>query len=313
MAAPNPPGPPERIRQDSATERLDHVGLRLRQFPRLVAAICVVAGIVVGLADYSAGPATSLAVFYLLPVMFAAFVFGRAAGLAMAGFVAAVNVVADWLQFGVSGIPQSLALWNGFSRLPISVLVAVLLSALRQQWRNERLVARIDVTTGVANARALFERLEESLAASRRNDFPLSLCLFDVDDFKAVNDAYGHPTGDRLLRDVAQAAGGALRPGDTVARWGGDEFVLVLPGADAGDARAAVDRLVETLEAAAARGGVPVTLSVGVVTTPPTMLASDELLKRADELMYEAKRAGKNRTVCGTIVREVTGADSKAG
>ena len=81
------------------------------------------------------------------------------------------------------------------------------------------------MTTGAANARALAERLEESLASARRNSFPVSVCLFDIDDFKAVNDLQGHAAGDGLLKDVVRAAERALRPGDTVARWGGDEFV----------------------------------------------------------------------------------------
>jgi diguanylate cyclase (GGDEF)-like protein len=289
------------------SERLDRIAVRLARYPRTVGVLCVLGTILVGLADYSVGLATSMAIFYLVPVMIVAFVFGRTPGLLMACFVAAVNVVSDWLQFRGFGIPPSIAVWNSSSRLAISAVVAVVVAALRQQWHHEKLVARIDVTTGVANARALFERLEESLASARRNDFPLSLCLFDVDDFKSVNDVHGHTAGDRLLREVARAAGGALRPGDTVGRWGGDEFVLVLPGANASDARAAVDRLVETLEATAAKGGIPVTLSVGVVTTPPAGVNPEQLLRLADELMYEAKRGGKNR-----IVAEAVGAEGRS-
>jgi diguanylate cyclase (GGDEF)-like protein len=188
----------------------------------------------------------------------------------------------------------------------MNAIVATLVAALRGQWHHERLVARIDATTGVANARALYERLEESLAAARRNGSLLSVCSFDLDDFKSVNDLHGHVTGDRLLRDVARAAEGALRPGDTVARSGGDEFVLVLPGAGETDARAAVDRLVETLKVAAARGGIPITLSVGVLTSPPDIVGADELLRKADELMYDAKRAGKNRTVTDSLRAETS-------
>jgi diguanylate cyclase (GGDEF)-like protein len=312
MAAPRYPD--RSVPHATLSEKLDRMALRLAKYPWVVAATCVAGAVLVGLADYSAGIATSMAVFYLVPVMVAAFVFGRAPGLLMACFVAAVNLVADWLQFSRDpGVPPSIAFWNSSSRLAISAVLVVLVAALRHLWHQEKLVARIDVTTGVPNARALFERLEESLAFARRNDSALSVCLFDLDDFKSVNDVHGHPAGDRLLREVAQAAGGALRPGDTVARWGGDEFVLVLPGANGSDARAAVDRLLETLEAAAARGGVPVTLSAGVVTTPLADIEPEELLKRADELMYEAKRAGKNRIVARALVSEARNSRTRAG
>lgn len=286
---------------DALSEKLDRIALRLAEYPGAVAAACIAGTFLIGIADYSIGIETSMAIFYLLPVTIAAFVLGRAPGLLIACLVAVVNVVGDLLQFSREpAVPPSIALWNSSSRLMISAVLVVLVAALRYQWHQEKLVARIDVTTGVANARALFERLEESFALARRDSSPLSVCLFDLDDFKFVNDVHGHTTADRLLREVAQAAGGALRPGDTVARWGGDEFVLVLPGADESDARAAVDRLVETLETAAARGGIAVTLSAGVVTTSPDV-APEELLKRADELMYQAKRAGKNRVVAGAI------------
>lgn len=296
------------------SEKLDRTAIRLGEFPRTVGAACVVAALLVGLADYSAGIARSMAIFYLAPVTIAAFVFGRIPGLLMACFVAVVNFFADLVQFSQNpGIPDSVALWNSLSRLVISAALVVLLAALRNQWHREKLVARIDVTTGVPNARALYERLEESLASVRRNGLPLSVCIFDIDDFKWVNDVHGHTTGDRLLREVAQAAGAALRPGDTVARWGGDEFVLVLPGADEGRAHAAVDRLVKTLEAAAARGGIPVTLSAGIVTTPPADIDPEELLKQADELMYEAKRTGKNRTVTASVGGETRHSRAQTG
>lgn len=290
----------------SLSEKLDRIAVRLSRYPGSVGALCVLSTILVGLTDYSVGLATSMAIFYLVPVMIVAFVFGRTPGLLMACFVAVVNVVADGLQFSSFGIPLSIAVWNSSSRLAISAVVVVVVAALRQQWHHERLVARIDATTGVANARALYERLEESLAAARRNGLLLSVCSFDLDDFKSVNDLHGHVTGDRLLRDVARAAEEALRPGDTVARSGGDEFVLVLPGAGETDARAAVDRLVETLKVTAARGGIPITLSVGVVTSPPDRVGADELLRKADELMYDAKRAGKNRTVADSLRYETS-------
>lgn len=123
---------------------------------------------------------------------------------------------------------------------------------------------------------------------------PCSLALVDLDGFKDVNDRYSHATGDEVLRAVATALRSALRADDTVARYGGDEFVVLLPGTAPHAARGALERAVRAVADLPAKVGAGVTLSAGVVAAGDRDNA-DSLLARADSAMYRAKRSGGNQ------------------
>ena len=128
-----------------------------------------------------------------------------------------------------------------------------------------------------------------SMAAQAR---PLSVAIFDIDHFKSVNDRYGHGVGDDVLRRIADAAQAALRGTDTVGRYGGEEFVLVLPNAPLERATRIVERVRIAIDES---GGVPpVTASFGLATLSGDA-SPEALLQRADEALYAAKRAGRNR------------------
>ncbi|MHA7816307.1 MAG: tetratricopeptide repeat-containing diguanylate cyclase [Pseudohaliea sp.] len=178
------------------------------------------------------------------------------------------------------------------------LVVAIVLWRLRDLRRYRALSTR-DSLTGIANRRHSFERLEnllEGLAPGRGN---LSVVLLDVDDFKAINDRHGHPVGDRVLQALAAALAGMLRPGDEVARVGGEEFLLVLPRTDRDGAVQVAARLRELLrELRVPAGGgalISVTASIGVATAGPGRDTPDALYAAADEALYRAKASGKNR------------------
>jgi diguanylate cyclase (GGDEF)-like protein len=167
--------------------------------------------------------------------------------------------------------------------------------------RLHRIVERqalIDGLTGLANRRQCEESLADELARVERFGGPLAVVVADLDWFKDVNDRYGHPAGDTLLREFASLLQGTLRDVDLAGRWGGEEFLLILPGTDlAGGARVAerirvalAGRIVLSVD------GTPiaVTASFGVAAVPPAKTAS-QLFAAADAAMYEAKRTGKNR------------------
>jgi diguanylate cyclase (GGDEF)-like protein len=177
--------------------------------------------------------------------------------------------------------------------------------ALERLNRQLDALAVSDPLTGLKNARYFRARLEEARAAALRAGEPLSVLMLDLDRFKEVNDRFGHPAGDRVLRAVADAIASVVRDGDTaarlsgsVARMGGEEFAVVLPGADEAAAAAIGERILEAIRAAALmtdQGEVRVSASGGVAVMGPDALDADALYARADQALYAAKAAGRDR------------------
>jgi diguanylate cyclase (GGDEF)-like protein len=158
-----------------------------------------------------------------------------------------------------------------------------------------------DALTGLANRRRFSRALEAELERTRRYGGLATLVLLDIDDFKRVNDTHGHPTGDRVLREVGRALRDVSREIDVAARFGGEEFALLLPGTDRDGAFVAAERArkqIEALRLTLPDGGVlRVTASFGTATQPSAGRDAASLLAAADGALYDAKRTGKNRTV----------------
>lgn len=158
-----------------------------------------------------------------------------------------------------------------------------------------RAEAGTDPLTGCMNRRAMRQRLTEELGRAYRTGGPLACLLVDLDNFKFVNDRHGHQAGDTVLREVAQALMGEFRAFDRVARYGGDEYVVILPNADLDRATVAAQRALETLRALPAFGqDVGVAASIGVAQWQAPMTL-DELLQACDTALLRSKRGGKGR------------------
>ena len=161
-----------------------------------------------------------------------------------------------------------------------------------------RAEAGTDAVTGSMNHRAMRRRLDEEIGRTLRTGGPLSCLLIDLDDFKRVNDRLGHPVGDAMLREVVHALMGEFRAFDRVARYGGDEFAVILPNADLADAAAAGTRALERLAQVTFHDGEPagVSASIGVAQWHAPM-DTDDLLAACDEALLRAKRQGKGRVM----------------
>jgi diguanylate cyclase (GGDEF)-like protein len=164
---------------------------------------------------------------------------------------------------------------------------------------NKRIeeLAELDELTGASNRRSIMRVLEEEIARADRSGSPCSIALIDLDWFKRINDAYGHPTGDEVLRTFSITMFANIRSVDRFGRYGGEEFLLVLPDMDTNSAAGALDRLraiVADLEWSAFSPGMNVTMSAGVATLKPNE-TSDTFLARADRALYAAKAQGRNR------------------
>lgn len=165
---------------------------------------------------------------------------------------------------------------------------------VREELREQ---ATHDSLTRLWNRAATCEILQRELERAEREQLPLSLILADIDFFKRINDTYGHLAGDAVLRETAQCMKSVVRPYDGIGRYGGEEFLLVLPGCDTDGAMTLAERLRESIESSAlvlAEGIIPITLSLGVSTNDITQ-DMETLIGAADAALYRAKNNGRNR------------------
>ena len=172
----------------------------------------------------------------------------------------------------------------------------------RQKYEALRAQATRDPLTGVHNRGFFDEMLVAQLAMARRGGTPVTVMMVDVDHFKRINDTYGHSEGDRALRVIAQALAGAARASDTVCRYGGEEFCLILPGTPLDAAAQLAGRIREEVPEACAHagiggGGTRITVTIGLAACPGDGVDSDTLLRVADRRLYRGKDAGRNRVV----------------
>ncbi len=171
---------------------------------------------------------------------------------------------------------------------------------VRERTRELHRLARLDSLTELLNRRGMSERLEEELQRARRHRSRFGLLLLDVDFFKEINDRHGHQAGDGLLQDVARVIRTCMRPYDHAARWGGDEFLVLLASSDEVCLRDFAERLRSQIGGDGAEGRPPRSISIGVCMANPDD-SEAALLQRVDEALYEAKNQGRNRVwVAGT-------------
>nr|WP_245919198.1 diguanylate cyclase [Melittangium boletus] len=186
-------------------------------------------------------------------------------------------------------------------------LVARIDRALRQSEQQQRLqqMAQTDALTGLANFRALSARLEEEFKRSNRYDYPLSVVVIDLDHLKAINDGMGHDVGNRAILALANLLRTNLREVDFAARFGGDEFVALLPHQTAAEAAILAERIraglrgvkITRADGRPAPFGLSVSVGIADHSASYPRESTDELLRAADEALYEAKREGRDRVV----------------
>jgi diguanylate cyclase (GGDEF)-like protein len=178
-------------------------------------------------------------------------------------------------------------------------------------YETARNLADRDPLTGFYNHRYLHERLAEEVVRAVRTRRPLSVVMLDLDDFKLVNDSFGHLYGDRVLVHVAERVRSTLRASDVPARYGGDEFAVILPETDRAEAALVAERILAAFRdspfAADGRGAFPVSASVGIATHPADGRSATDLIAVADRGLYAAKNAGGNR------VRSADGRTAETG
>jgi len=227
---------------------------------------------------------------YVIPVSFFAWFAGKRAGI----FFAAASVS---LAFAIRlrHIQRLTAVWDALLWLALYFGTVFILVQLRKLYERERHLSRIDPLTRIENRRALRESADRARSYSERQGLPLSIAFLDLDGFKVLNDKLGHRIGDKLLALTAAVIRKFIRPTDTVARVGGDEFVILLPATTSEDAAQILHRVRHNFEVAMQNKRWPVTISVGLVTFSPPLSSVKEMIQHADAAMYAAKSRGRNQ------------------
>jgi two-component system, cell cycle response regulator len=184
------------------------------------------------------------------------------------------------------------------ARVGAAVRIKKLQDHLRQANKDLERISRVDPLTGLRNRRDLEAELRLLSANAQRYELPIAALMVDIDHFKRVNDTFGHQVGDEVLADVARRLSSVARRGDLVGRWGGEEFLVILPMTSHQGARMLAERMRVTVGASPVRasrdGGVPVTVSIGCAGGDHDTVA---LIARADGALYDAKRGGRNAVV----------------
>lgn len=189
--------------------------------------------------------------------------------------------------------------WNASTRLGVFTIVTILLTKLKKSYLDLQNMAQTDFLTKAANPRAFYAALETEVSRLRRYRGPFSVCYLDADNFKLINDTFGHNVGSDLLIKIVAISKANLRATDLIARLGGDEFVILLPETDGREVCSVVEKIRSKINSEMRLDKATVTLSIGVMTYLEPPDSADEAIKAADHLMYEVKRGGKNSVKFG--------------
>lgn len=249
--------------------------------------------LIIGMLDFLTGNEFSISVFYLIPVILVTWLLESNFSWAITLMSALTWLIADLsgeLKYSSILIP----FWNALVRLGFFITVVILLTALKSALKKEKELARTDSLTGAANNRLFYELTQREIYRSARSGKPISLAYIDLDNFKTLNDTFGHMAGDFLLCLVVQTIKDNIRILDTVARLGGDEFAVLMPETGDEHVKFVVERIRNSLLTTLAQKSWEVTFSIGVVTfqTPPKTV--DEMVQKADQVMYTVKNSTKN-------------------
>lgn len=247
----------------------------------------------VGILDFLTGYELAFSLFYLIPVSLVAWLTSQRLGI-LASFASACVWLAADVAAGSSYSHPFIYAWNTLIRLSFFIIPVLLLSSLKRALERERESARTDYLTGAANSRLFYDLVQMEISRFQRYERPFTLAYIDFDNFKTLNDQFGHPVGDQVLRTVVAAARKYLRKTDMLARLGGDEFALLFPETDQESARVVLAKIQDGLLQEMRQNNWPITFSIGVLTCMAVPDTAGELVEMTDELMYLVKRNNKN-------------------
>lgn len=249
--------------------------------------------LLIGWIRFLTGPEFAFSFLYLLPIITVTWLAG-----VYWGILISVVSAFSWLLADLSMIDRFsnryAPLVNEFFRFTVFLFIVFMISRHKKILETQKELATMDPLTGIANRREFFQLARMEIDRSRRYNNPFSLMYLDLDEFKQVNDHFGHHTGDRVLISVVETIKHNVRAIDIVSRFGGDEFVVLLVKADENSASLVVRKLQKQLLNIMQKNQWRVTFSIGLATYHAAPDTVDEAIRAADELMYNVKHNGKN-------------------
>lgn len=247
----------------------------------------------IGFVDHLTEHELGLSVFYVFPIYLFTWVANQKSGFAISIASATILIFVDIVLGHPYSYPLNL-IWRNLIRFVSFIIIAFLLSSLKSALQREKELSHTDHLTGVSNSRFFFHMVQLEINRLERTHRPFIVVYIDVDNFKSINDKFGHTEGDMILRAIVNAIKTKIRNTDLLARLGGDEFAIFFPDTDQEATQTIIGKINEHLASEMKKCEIEVTLSMGVLTCSISPHSINELIKVADNLMYFVKRSGKN-------------------
>ncbi|MBD2346864.1 GGDEF domain-containing protein [Anabaena subtropica] len=248
---------------------------------------------IIGLIDYCISPEISVSILYLFPIGISVWFVNKHTGFLICVASDITSLVVNQIQDKYHFHPL-IHFWNALVMLVFFLFVNHLLAQLKATLNNLEKLARTDNLTGLTNRGFFLDIVNNEIEKSLRHKEPLTLAYVDVDNFKQINDQFGHNFGDRLLELIAKTTQKTLRKIDVIARIGGDEFAILLPRTGYEAAEVVLNRVQKSLLSSMKQEDLSVTFSIGAITFVRPPHSVSEIIEIADNLMYSAKKKGKN-------------------
>lgn len=251
----------------------------------------LVLAISIAFCDYKIKEDISFYVFYSIPIFIASWFVGSLAGIFISLTSSSAWSVVD---FSENASSQVILYLDSLLRFMFFTAMSIVISSLRKAFEREKNSAHTDFLTGLPNRRTFIERISIEIERAKRYNRALTIAYIDLDNFKTLNDRYGHAVGDEALQKIAVRLRQNIRKSDFVARMGGDEFLLYLPETNGAQAISSLKHLHNSLNEVMPTNAPPITFSIGAITYDIPKCSAEEMIRTADLIMYSAKSAGKN-------------------
>jgi diguanylate cyclase (GGDEF)-like protein len=264
---------------------------KLNKYFILLGSVLVI--LILGNIDYITGYEISFSIFYLIPISITVLL----ANFRFAVIISILSAISWYFADIHSGHTYTntlIPIWNTIMRFSYFILHSFFFSRFVKLYKRTKLDSLTDSLTRSINAQFFYELFERELKRAERINHPFTLVYLDLDNFKLMNDTYGHPAGDSLLKKFSQLIQRNIRPYDIVARMGGDEFALLFPESNYKVAAKIINRIKENFNNEMINNNWPVTVSIGAITFKKFNIPIKEMIKQVDDLMYSVKRKGKN-------------------